>query len=448
MGSKVLRLGILPTGLCGRGYREAPPGCGWVHLIQLARPQRIMPLLLCVLNSVLKVSSHQLGFAAEKRFRHVRSIAESCLAPLAESIDREGFYPRSLLEKLAAAGAFSAHLHSHGEPGDLGFSIQLIAAIARVCGSTGFVGWCQAACGLYLEESGNPILQDEPLGCHIRGEALGGTGLSNPIKFYAGIEKPSLRARAEGEGYRLWGALPWVSHLLPDGYCGVIAAVVDPNGRPAGHEVMVLLRASAPGVELRPCPAFSGMEGTSTFALRLDEVWIGPESVIARKASTFIAAIRPSFVLLQCGFGLGVTQGAIDSIAAVQAPLGHVNHFLEDQVEPLQTELDALHRRIQLLAKTPRQTDDAYRLAVLEARADTSQLSLRAAQAALLHQGARGYLASSAVQRRIRESHFVAIVTPALKQLRKEIHSLRQSLSAEDSLFHRPTVQPIASRSS
>jgi hypothetical protein len=69
---------------------------------------------------------------------------------------------------------------------------------------------------------------------------------------------------------------------------------------------------------------------------------------------------------------------------------------------------------------------------VLEARAETSQLSLRAAQAALLHQGARGYLASSAVQRRIRESHFVAIVTPALKQLRKEIHNLRQQLGAAD----------------
>ena len=42
----------------------------------------------------------------------------------------------------------------------------------------------------------------------------------------------------------------------------------------------------------------------------------------------------------------------------------------------------------------------------------------------LLHQGARGYLMSSAVQRRVRESHFVAIVTPAIKHLRKEIARL------------------------
>ncbi|MDP3834229.1 MAG: acyl-CoA dehydrogenase, partial [Hydrogenophaga sp.] len=61
---------------------------------------------------------------------------------------------------------------------------------------------------------------------------------------------------------------------------------------------------------------------------------------------------------------------------------------------------------------------------VLAARAHGAELSLRAAQSALLHQGARGYLMSSEVQRRVRESHFVAIVTPAIKHLRKEIARL------------------------
>jgi alkylation response protein AidB-like acyl-CoA dehydrogenase len=54
-------------------------------------------------------------------------------------------------------------------------------------------------------------------------------------------------------------------------------------------------------------------------------------------------------------------------------------------------------------------------------RAHVSELVLRSAQSALLHQGARGYLMSSDVQRRVRESHFVAIVTPAIKHLRKEM---------------------------
>ena len=62
---------------------------------------------------------------------------------------------------------------------------------------------------------------------------------------------------------------------------------------------------------------------------------------------------------------------------------------------------------------------------VLDVRAHASEIALRAAQSALLHQGARGYLLSSAVQRRVRESHFVAIVTPALKHLRLEMSRIK-----------------------
>ena len=39
----------------------------------------------------------------------------------------------------------------------------------------------------------------------------------------------------------------------------------------------------------------------------------------------------------------------------------------------------------------------------------------------MLHAGARGFVTNAAAQRRLRESYFVAIVTPALKHLRKEL---------------------------
>jgi hypothetical protein len=37
----------------------------------------------------------------------------------------------------------------------------------------------------------------------------------------------------------------------------------------------------------------------------------------------------------------------------------------------------------------------------------------------MLHCGARGYIATAPAQRRLREAYFVAIVTPATKQLKK-----------------------------
>ena len=190
---------------------------------------------------------------------------------------------------------------------------------------------------------------------------------------------------------------------------------------------MFLLRCDVPGVTLRECPNFSGMEGTATYALHLKSYFVPHEDVIANPAKPLIRRIRAGFVLLQCGMAAGVVQGAIDSMWAVEGQLGHVNQYLEDRPAALQAELDGLLARILDLACTPFDDTDAFFVNVLDVRAHGAELSLRAAQSALLHQGARGYLMSSEVQRRIRESHFVAIVTPAIKHLRSEMARLTRT---------------------
>lgn len=351
---------------------------------------------------------------------HVRAIAQGPLAQQVQGIDREGHYPKAVLQALAAAGGMSAHLDTPAGPGDFFLSIQAMAEASRVCGATGFMMWCQAVCGLYLQQSGNPALMGEVLQRHVQGLGLGGTALSNPMKSYAQIESLLLKATPVDGGYVVNGTLPWVSNLGPDHYCGAIAAVMD-GEREAGRELMFLLRCDAPGVQLRDCPSFSAMEGTGTWALRLKDHFVGAGDIIADPAKPTIARIRAAFVMLQCGMAVGITQGAIDSMWAVEPQLGHVNQYLDDRPDALQAELDSLCARVKDLARTPFQPGNEFFMDVLDARAHGAELCLRAAQSALMHQGARGYLMSSDVQRRVRESHFVAIVTPAIKHLRKEI---------------------------
>jgi len=353
----------------------------------------------------------------------VREIARGPLARVVEAIDREGLYPRAELQQLAALGAMSAHLDAPAGRGDYRLALQAMAEISRICGATGFMAWCQAVCGLYMQASGNPALVGEALMAHASGAALGGTAMSNPMKSYAQIEGLLLKAVPVKGGYRVSGTLPWVSNLGPGHACGALAGVVDDQGEVV-RELMFLLRCDAAGVEMRECPSFSGMEGTGTYGLRLKDHFVGADEIMADPAKPFIARIRGAFVLLQCGMALGVTQGAIDSMWAVEDPLGHVNQFLEDRPAALQAELDALSARVMRLAETPFEPSVDFFIDVLDARAHGAELSLRAAQSALLHQGARGYLLSSEVQRRVRESHFVAIVTPAIKHLRKEIARL------------------------
>ena len=67
-----------------------------------------------------------------------------------------------------------------------------------------------------------------------------------------------------------------------------------------------------------------------------------------------------------------------------------------------------------------------YHERVLRARLEGSNLALDAAQAAMLHARARAYVEGSAYSRRLRESYFIAIVTPATKHLQKDIAGLQR----------------------
>ena len=210
----------------------------------------------------------------------VREVAQGPLARQVLAIDREGLYPKEVLQQLAAVGGMSAHLDSAGGTGDFFLSIQAMAEVSRVCGATGFMMWCQAVAGLYMQQSGNPALMGEVLARHVSGQTLGGTALSNPMKSYAQIESLLLKASPVEGGYLVNGTLPWVSDLGPDHYCGAIAAVAGAPDEPP-REMMFLLRCDAPGVELRNCPSFSAMEGTGTYALRLKDCFVGAGDIIA-----------------------------------------------------------------------------------------------------------------------------------------------------------------------
>jgi alkylation response protein AidB-like acyl-CoA dehydrogenase len=352
--------------------------------------------------------------------RRVTEIAANRLAPLATRIDHEGYYPLDIMASLAQVGAFASHLKRNGERYDL--ALSAMHEISRHCGSTGFLAWAHDVCGLYMEQSGNPALSGKLLDDHAAGRSFGGTALSNPMKVFAGIERMLLRAKRVPGGYHVSGALPWVSHIGPGQYFGAIASVYR-DDETFSHDVIFLVRCTEE-VVLRQCPEFSGMEGTSTWGVRLENYFVGEDNLIADPARPFIEKIRGAFILLQIGMATGLIHGAIDSMRETESMLGHVNRFLDDRPDELQAEYAELGERIARLARSPFDGSKDYLLDVLDARAQGAELALRATQSALLHQGARGYLAKSAPQRRIREAHFAAIVTPAIKHLRSEMARL------------------------
>jgi alkylation response protein AidB-like acyl-CoA dehydrogenase len=349
----------------------------------------------------------------------IRRIVREDLAPLTVKIDLEGFYPEEILRKLGAAGGFRQHLASQ-QPSrscDMPAAVDTMAAAGEECLSTAFMMWCQDACGWYLENSDNQELRMSILPRIATGEALGGTALSNPMKFYSEIEPLQLKAQAVPGGFRVRGQLPWVSNLGTE-HC--FGAIFQLEGKP-GREIMALVPCNAEGLRIVQAAHFVALEGTRTFSVRFDDVFIPTESILADPVVPFLAKIRSGFILLQTGMALGLVQGSIDIMNKSDRTNEPINRFLPNRPEAFKEQLAALHEEVHSLARTPWEQDKGFVRRVFAARLAAGQLSIAAASAALLHAGARGYLNNAPAQRRLRESHFIAIVTPSMKHLLKEL---------------------------
>jgi alkylation response protein AidB-like acyl-CoA dehydrogenase len=362
----------------------------------------------------------------------VRAIVATDLRPLARTIDQDALYPERVLRSLGRAGAFAQHCTASGGRSvpDVGAAIEAMALVGEECLSTAFCTWCQDACGWYLENTENAsaraLLQPDVAA----GRLLAGSGLSNPLKAISGIEKLRLTGRPCAGGFAVSGTLPWISNLRAGHIFGIAFAVAGDPGR----MLMALARVGDEGVVAERNAEFIALEGTETRAVRFTSAFIPDAMVLADPIAPFLRRSRAGFVLLQIGMALGLIRGCIALMQREMATFRHVNAYLPDGPETIGARLLSLTETTRALAATPSATEEAYLEAVLRARLEASELSLAAAQAAMLHGGARAYLKGSPFNRRLREAYFVALVTPATKHLRRDLAASARDAFAREHL--------------
>lgn len=340
----------------------------------------------------------------------LEKLIEEELKPYVKKIDTEAFYAEGFLRKLGEAGLLSSVNKSQKEY--LLNEIYLVEEIAKVCMTTAFCLWCHLAALTYVRQTENIKLKENLLSSLENGEILAGTGLSNPMKYYAGLEKLQLSAMPVQGGYLLSGVLPSVSNLGESHWFGCIAGVKE------GNEIMCFVPCNAEGLKMKEKVDYLGINGSATYACSFNDVFVPDEWILSKNAEAYVEEIRPSFLSYQIPLGLGVTQASISSIEKVCQKQNGCNQFLKKQP----VDLRAVEHDIQQKLQSLYNGDSLNFKDIARIRLETAYLTLEAVQESMLHNGSAGYIKDSAPSRRLREAYFFANLTPTVKHLEKVLN--------------------------
>ena len=345
----------------------------------------------------------------------------------AESLDRDAAQADALVPALAAAGVFrvGVPVEAGGAGGDVCDAIDAVAAIAEHSVTAAFVCWAQRSFIEYLLASSNAALRTRWLAPLLDGRRAGASGLSNAMKFLAGVEALQIRLGHAPAGRQLDGRMPWVTNLRRDGYV-VAAAVSRDDGLPPA---VVALPGERAGVTRTADLDLLGLRGSNTAAIGLEAVALHDDDVLASDGPAFLARVRPSFLGLQCGLSIGLAQVALDR---AEANCHGDRHVLRPRLDAARRELARARAALYDGLRDGRFVTQAAPLFELRIRlADTVQ---QATQLELQASGGRAYLLqpASGFGRRWREAAFIPLVTPSVTQLQAELRKqpLPQALAA------------------
>ncbi|WP_244471079.1 acyl-CoA dehydrogenase family protein [Microvirga massiliensis] len=338
------------------------------------------------------------------------------LEEAADGLDTGAQDPSAVLPALAAAGLprVGVPLDLGGSGGDVADAVTSVAAVSAHSLAAGFVLWSQRTYIEYLLQSPNGALRNRLLPDLLEGRVAGATGLSNAMKFLAGLEGLQITAKppahGESSGFILDGKMPWVTNLRVEGF-HVAAAVAHADG----STFIASLSHDDEGVTRSADLDLMAMRSTSTAAIGISGAPIGPDRVIHPDAHEWLPEVRPAFLGLQCGMSIGLARRSLDEATA---SVGAGRSVLKEPIAAL----------TRTLAEQERQLDRGLRAAafqrnaapLFQIRIALAEIAAEAVALELQASGGRAYLAvpGRAFARRWREAAFLPVITPSLVQLK------------------------------
>lgn len=340
----------------------------------------------------------------------------------AEGIDLGEIAAGTVLPRLAAAGLTRIAVPEvlGGDGRDGAAAVQAVAAVAQHSLTAAFMLWGHRCYAEFLIASPNADLREAQLPQVLSGARAGASGLSNVMKYLAGLEKLQMTARAEGDEIVLNGALPWVTNLRKAGFW--LAAAADPAG--GGPAMIVSLAHDDPGLVRSDDLSLIGMRSSDTAALTLTEVRLPRTRIITGDAPGWLPGVRPLFIALQCGMTIGLARRAL---AEARACTGAGRAVLGPAID--ETAQRLARAEAQLLAGVRRGSFVAGSAALFGLRIELAGIAQEAVSLELQAGGGRNYLRGpgQGFARRWREAAFIPLVTPSIVQLRQVLGAAGQA---------------------
>jgi len=257
-----------------------------------------------------------LGETADLMRETVASFAAERIAPLAERVDREDWFPRALWPEMGALGLHGITVRE--EDGGAGFGyLEHCLAMEEISRASGSVGLSYGAhsnlCVNQIARWGTPDQKARYLPKLISGEHLGALAMSEPE---AGSDVVSMRLRADkrSDRYVLNGTKFWITNG-PQADTVVVYAKTDPEAGSRGITAFLVER-EFPGFSVAQKLDKLGMRGSETGELVFLDCEVPEENVLGEPGqgvAVLMSGLDYERAVLSAG-PLGLMQAALDVV--------------------------------------------------------------------------------------------------------------------------------------
>lgn len=369
-----------------------------------------------MLSNAAPTFDFDLGETAEAIRDSVATFARDEIAPLADKVDREDWFPRHLWPRMGALGLHGITVEEEWGGAGLGYLEHCLAMeeISRASGSVGLsYGAHSNLCVNQLRRWGRDEQKRRYLPGLLTGDHLGALAMSEPG---AGSDVVSMQLRAEKRGsrYVLNGTKMWITNG-PQADVLIVYAKTDPAAGPRGITAFLIEKGFA-GFAVAQKLDKLGMRGSETGELVFTDCEVPEENVlgeIGKGVNVLMSGLDYERAVLAAG-PLGLMQAALDVVLPYVherrqfgRPIGEFQ-LVQGKIADMYVTMNACKAYVYAVAKAcdrGRTTREDAAGAILYAAEKATQVALDAIQ--LL--GGNGYINEYPVGRLLRDAKLYEI---------------------------------------